>query len=194
MDSIISSGPNKAVFLDRDGTVNVEINYLHEPEKFKFLPDVPKALKLLQKNGFKLIIVTNQAGIGKGFYDHSDTRRTHEYMTKLLEKKGIHLDGIYYCPHTPEQKCDCRKPSPGMLKLAMKEHKINSAQSWMIGDKLSDIEAGNRIGVKTILVLTGYGREHKKMLLKSKNDGGNLKKPTYIAENMWNASKIILSN
>lgn len=185
---------NKAVFLDRDGTINVEIEYLHEPNKFRFIKRVPDALKLLKEKGYYLIIVTNQGAIGKGMYKIKDMELTHEHMIKELSKKNIRLDGIEYCPHKAEDNCECRKPNPGMILNAAKKYDIDLSASWMIGDKLSDIIAGNKAGTKTILVFTGYGRKEFKKLRKMKEIEANLSTPTYVANNLWDATKKIIDD
>lgn len=184
----------EAVFLDRDGTINVEIQYLHEPEKFDFLPSAIRALKILQDNGFKLIIITNQAGIAKNLYKQEDMIRTHNHMKNLLEKENIYLDRIYYCPHKSEDRCECRKPSPGMINQAILENSIDPSKSWMIGDKISDIKSGNLAYVRTILVMTGYGREQLKMIADLPPVEKLISTPNYIAENLMKASEIILGN
>ncbi len=182
----------KAIFLDRDGTINVEVNYLHEPEKFRFLPTVQDALKLLQKLEFKLIIITNQAGIAKGIYSVNDMEQTNAYMKDQLKLAGITIDAIYFCPHRTEDQCNCRKPLPGMIFQAAKDLNIDLTKSWTIGDKLSDIEAGVRATTKTILVQTGYGEEEITNLGKitdmkiRKNET-----PHFVAINLWHAAQII---
>ncbi len=188
----LNSQKFEAVFLDRDGTINVEIQYLHEPEKFEFLPSVIRALKNLQDSGFKLIVITNQAGIAKNLYKRGDMIRTHDRMENLLEKENIYVDGIYYCPHKSEDGCECRKPSPGMIKQAILENNIDPSKSWMIGDKISDIKSGNLAHVRTILVMTGYGREQWEMIADLPPEEKITSTPKYIAENLMNAAEIIL--
>lgn len=182
----------KAIFLDRDGTINVEVNYLHEPEKFQFLPNVPEALKLLQSLHYKLIVITNQAGIAKGIYPMKDMERTNDYMIQQLKSVGVTLDGIYFCPHRTEDHCICRKPLPGMILQATKDLDVDLSKSWTIGDKLSDIESGVRAETKTILVKTGYGEEEIRNLQKM---GDSVEKkmqtPLFTANNLWDAAEII---
>ena len=156
----------RAVFLDRDGTVNVEREYLYRIEDFEFIPGAPEAIKRLQSVGYSIIVVTNQSGIARGFYSEEDVSRLHEHIQKELMFFGAKIDSFYVCPHHPtsgrdelRQDCDCRKGSPGMLLRAAEEHDIDLKRSFMIGDKLADIEAGQRAGCQAILVLTGYGRE-----------------------------------
>ena len=156
----------KIVFLDRDGTLNEEVHYLHRPEDLKLLPGVPEALSLLKKAGFRLIVVTNQAGVARGYYTEEDVKTLHRYMNSLLKGRGADIDAFYYCPHHPEHgigpykvKCSCRKPGTGMFEQAQKDFDVDKSASFMIGDKLLDVEAGKRFGLTSILVGTGYGRE-----------------------------------
>ena len=136
---------NKAVFLDRDGTINVDKHYLHRIEDFEFLPGVLEGLRLLQGAGFALIVVTNQSGIGRGYYTEEDFQKLNCWMLNTLEQEGIHIDGVYYCPHLPDAavqayrcECDCRKPALGMYRQAAEEHALTFRGSYAIGDKLRD--------------------------------------------------------
>lgn len=147
----------KAVFIDRDGVINQDLGkYITNPKEFVFIPGVIKALKKLNKSEFKIIIITNQGGVGKGLYTEKDVEEIHKKMNSLLERDGIRLDGVYYCPHHPNDGCDCRKPNLGLVNDAIEEHKIDPKNSFFIGDKTSDIKAGSDIGCKTFLVKTGY--------------------------------------
>ncbi len=155
----------KAVFLDRDGTINVEKDYLVEPEDFEFISGVPAALKKLQAAGYLLVVVTNQAGIARGYFTPQQVENLHRYMVKLLGDE-IDIAGIYYCPHHPTcgqgeylLDCDCRKGKPGMLLEAAEELSINLSASYMVGDKMADVHAGAAAGCKTFLVRTGYGKQ-----------------------------------
>lgn len=152
----------KACFLDRDGTLNVEVSYLHEPEKLVLEKNVPQALKLLQDNGFKLIVITNQAGVARGMYEEKDILAVHSKMDEMLAEYGVKIDGYYYCMHHPEfnGKCDCRKPGTLLFERAAKDFNIDFARSFMIGDRLSDIEAGENAKCrKTFLVMSGYAQK-----------------------------------
>ncbi len=156
----------KAVFLDRDGTINVEKEYLINPSDFEFLPGVPNALQKLQNAGFLLVIVSNQSGVARGYFTESQVDVLHQSMEKRLELFGVSFDGIYFCPHHPTSgqskylcDCECRKGKPGMLLTAAKELQIDLSQSFMIGDKIADIQAGHAAGCKTFLVKTGYGKD-----------------------------------
>ena len=155
-----------AVFLDRDGTINVEKNYLHRIDDFEFIPGAPEAIRRLQSAGYLIIVVTNQSGIARGYFSEEDVNCLHEHIQQELMTSGTGIDAFYVCPHHPTAvvdklrlDCDCRKGSPGMLLRAAIEHNIDLKRSFMIGDKLADIEAGQRAGCQAILVLTGYGRE-----------------------------------
>lgn len=157
-------GKYKAVFLDRDGTINVEKDYLCKIEDFEFIPGAPEAIKRLKNSGYLVIVVSNQSGIARGYFDESAVDVLHQHIQTALNHFGTSIDAFYYCPHHPVQgkgeyklQCNCRKGAPGMLLQAAEEYDINLQQSYMIGDKLADIEAGERAGCKSLLVLTGYG-------------------------------------
>ncbi|HQO09920.1 MAG TPA: HAD family hydrolase [Clostridiales bacterium] len=157
---------HKAVFLDRDGTVNVDKNYLIRIEDFEFEAGVPAALKYLYDKGYKLIIISNQSGIARGYFSVNDVEKLHERIRNEAEKRGFSFAGIYYCPHyaegsVPEYSidCECRKPGTALIEKAMVEHDIDRNESYMIGDKKADITAGKNAGLTTILVGTGYGKQ-----------------------------------
>jgi len=147
----------KVIFLDRDGVINKEVGYLHKIEDFQFIDGVFDACLHFQSLGFKLIIVTNQSGIGRSYYDESEFRLVNNWMLQQFNNQGIKILDVFFCPHGPESGCDCRKPKPGMLTQASKKHNINMEDSWMIGDKESDIQAANAAGIQnTILVKSGH--------------------------------------
>ena len=146
---------NKAVFVDRDGTVNQEKCFVHMIKDFKLIPAAAKALKILHDAGYMIIIVTNQSGIGRGLYTLKDLHAVNRHMRKKLREKGVRISAIYYCPHHPCHGCDCRKPMTGNIKKAVKRFNINIKKSWVIGDNASDIELGKNAGTRTIRVLTG---------------------------------------
>jgi D-glycero-D-manno-heptose 1,7-bisphosphate phosphatase len=156
----------KAVFLDRDGTINTEKDYLYRPEDFAFIPGACQAVKLLNDAGFLVIVVTNQSGIARGYYDEGAVEGLHRHMDAELAKAGARVDAYYFCPHHPQHggdryggECACRKPLPGMLVQAAADLAVDLGHSWMVGDKLADVEAGKRAGCRSLLVRTGYGRE-----------------------------------
>lgn len=154
-----------AVFLDRDGTLNVEKNYLYRAEDFEFIPGALEAVRLLNQAGLFVVVLTNQSGIARGLYSEADLQRLHRHVDTLLAAEGARVDAWYYCPHHPEGRgayrrhCDCRKPLPGMLFQAAAEHGIDLSRSWMVGDKAVDVEAGLAAGCRPILVRTGYGAQ-----------------------------------
>ena len=148
-------GKCRAVFLDRDGVINKKApggDYVKNWDEFQFLPGVKKAIRKLNRERFLVIVVSNQRGIAKGVMTEDDLKEIHVKMKEELRKERAVIDGIYYCPHDIEDHCGCRKPQPGMLLKAAREHDIDLGRSWMIGDSESDIEAGKRAGCKTILI------------------------------------------
>lgn len=174
---------NKAVFLDRDGTINEEKNYLSREEEFKFIPGAIEGLRLLRENRFKLIVITNQSGIGRGFLEKEKVERVNEKMRRELSERGVELDAVYVCPHAPEEGCDCRKPKNALVKRAGKEFKLDLEKSFFVGDKTIDIRLGKNCNGKTILLKTGYGGRDKKFKVE----------PDYLAEDLRDAAEIILS-
>jgi D-glycero-D-manno-heptose 1,7-bisphosphate phosphatase len=155
----------QAVFLDRDGTINVEKDYLYRIEDFEFTPGAIEGIKLLNDAGYLVIVVTNQSGVARGYYGEADIERLHNAIDQLLKVAGARVDGWYYCPHHTagnhpyNQECRCRKPLPGMLLTAASEQAVDLSRSWIVGDKVADIQAGVAAGCKPVLVLTGYGVE-----------------------------------
>lgn len=154
----------RAVFLDRDGTINVEKDYLHRVEEFEFIPGAPAAIRRLKDAGFLVVVVTNQSGVARGYYDEQAVADLHGHVQQQLASSGTQVDAFYHCPHHPTEgvgryrvDCDCRKGSPGMLLQAAQDLGIELSGSFMIGDKVADIEAGIAAGCRPILVRTGYG-------------------------------------
>ena len=145
--------------LDRDGTLVVERHYLADPEQVELLPGAAGGLRQLAGMGLGLVVVTNQSGIGRGLFGLAQMQSVHERLRELLKAEGVSLDGIYYCPHLPEDGCECRKPRPGLLNRAASELGFRAAESFVIGDKRCDIELGQSVGATTVLVRTGYGAE-----------------------------------
>lgn len=143
----------KAVFLDRDGVINAnEPEYVHKKEDFKFLPGVFTALKKLSKSDYKIIIATNQSGIGRNYYSEKDFYKLNQWMLEQFKKQNIKIDKTYHCPHAPQQKCSCRKPKTGMLEKAVKDLDINLSKSWIVGDSERDVLMGKEANLKTILL------------------------------------------
>jgi len=150
----------RAVFLDRDGTLIAEKNYLHRPEDVEIFPGAAAALKKLSAAGFKLLIVTNQSGIGRGYFTLADAEKVNQHLCGEFARDGVQFEKIYIAPEAPEHPSSVRKPSPQFLFDARDEFGLNLAESFMVGDKLIDLECGWNAGVKkSILVRTGYGAE-----------------------------------
>lgn len=149
----------RVVVLDRDGTVIAERHYLSNPKHVELLPGVGRALRELNQMGLRLVVLTNQSAVGRGWLTLRRLEEIHERLTALLEAEGVRLAGIYYCAHTPEDSCACRKPQPGLLEQAAHEHGFDPHRSFVIGDKPCDVELGRRVGATTLLVQTGYGRQ-----------------------------------
>lgn len=150
---------HRAVFLDRDGTLIRDKKYAHRPAEIELLDGVVPGLKLLQRAGYHLIVVTNQSGVARGLFKEADVNEMHEHLRQLLLAEGVDIAGFYYCPHHPEGvvpdytfRCDCRKPAPGLILRASAEKAISLPQSWLIGDLVTDIEAGLAAGCNTILI------------------------------------------
>lgn len=155
----------RALFLDRDGTLVHPRHYPSQPEELVLYDGIAPELRSLQAVGFRLVVITNQAGIARGYFTEADLQRMHDYLREQLAGMGVYLDAIYYCPHHPEGvipelavRCDCRKPQPGMLLRAAHDLDIDLPASWFLGDILDDIEAGNRAGCRTVLVDLGTER------------------------------------
>jgi D-glycero-D-manno-heptose 1,7-bisphosphate phosphatase len=154
----------RAVFLDRDGTINIEKGYLYRIEDFCFVPGAPQAIKLLKDAGFLVIVVTNQSGIARGYYSDRDVALLHNHINDELARFGTTIDGFFVCPHHPQgiveryaEACDCRKPLPGLLLAAAEKYAIDLGNSYLVGDKATDVEAGLQAGCRSLLVRTGYG-------------------------------------
>jgi len=154
----------RAVFLDRDGTLVREKHYLAQPEALELLPGSGEALRLLRQTGLALVLVSNQSGVARGYFDEAQVAAVHARLAELLAAEDVVLDGVYYCPHHPEAKlaayrlhCDCRKPAAGMLRRAARELALELDGSWVVGDKPEDLALGRGQGLRPVLVRTGYG-------------------------------------
>jgi len=185
---------HKVVFLDRDGTINEEVGYVNHIERFNLLPRAGRAIRLLNQQGWKAVVITNQSGVARGYFPESLVHQVHQKMRDLLKRAGAHLDGIYYCPHHPDvgvppyrQTCRCRKPATGLIEEAVKELDLDTSQSYMIGDRWADIEFGRRVGAKAILVLTGYGRGEWEYFREQRAVN-----PDYVTEDLFAAVQWIL--
>jgi D-glycero-D-manno-heptose 1,7-bisphosphate phosphatase len=159
MVAVFMAYMKRFVLLDRDGTIIVDRVYLADPAGVELLPNAVAGLRRLRELGFGLVLVTNQSGIGRGFFDEATLRRIHDRLVDTLAAEGIALDGIYFCPHVDDDDCGCRKPRPGMAEQALREHGFDAAQSFVIGDRDPDIGLARAIGARSILVRTGGGLE-----------------------------------
>ncbi|MGI8468744.1 MAG: D-glycero-beta-D-manno-heptose 1,7-bisphosphate 7-phosphatase [Pyrinomonadaceae bacterium] len=172
----------RLVLIDRDGTLNVEQNYLSAPDQIELIPQSADGIRILRNLDLRIVVVTNQSGIGRGFFDAARLVEIHNRLREVLRENGTNVDAIYFCPHAPEDKCNCRKPMPGMAKRAATEFNADLSKSFVIGDNVCDIELGKNIGATTILVRTGYGK-----MTETESET----KPDYIAGNLFEAARLI---
>ena len=177
---------NKAVFIDRDGTININSGYIIKPDHLQIYSGVSKGIRLLNEHGFKIIIITNQSGIARGFYSEKILEEIHKKLKIELKKENAKIDAIYYCPHHPNENCNCRKPKPGLLEQAITDLNIDKEKSYMIGDRMLDIEAGSKIGCKTILIPEDNEKIEKEMKRSSVI-------PDYICNSFFSGVKWILN-
>jgi D,D-heptose 1,7-bisphosphate phosphatase len=180
----------KAVFLDKDGTLVEDVPYNVDPEKIRLVPEAVESLRALKAAGFKLIVISNQAGVAHGRFKEEALKGVEKRLNELLGEHGVALDGFYFCPHHPDGRvrvytktCFCRKPSPGMLFQAARDHGLNLADSWFIGDILNDVEAGRRADCRTILIDNGNETEW---------DLSPLRRPHYTVKTLAEAAQVIL--
>lgn len=153
-----SASPNKVVVLDRDGTIVIDRHYMSDPAALKFEPGAAVGLRKMSGMGFRLVIITNQSGIARGLFSPTQLDAVHERLRQMLHSIEVSVDGIYYCPHGPEEGCDCRKPNLGLMRRASKELGFEASQAIVIGDKESDIEFGRRAGAMTMLIAKSSSR------------------------------------
>lgn len=154
----------KALFLDRDGVINYDPGYVYRIEDFEFMPGIFEALAGFMMLGYEIFVVTNQSGIGRGYYSEDDFAKLSKYMIDEFKSYGVEIKKIYHCPHTPSDDCNCRKPKPGMILQALNEHNIDPQASLIIGDKPSDLEAARRAGVKSGYLIGQNDGEFKSVL------------------------------
>jgi D-glycero-D-manno-heptose 1,7-bisphosphate phosphatase len=174
----MTKAKHPAVFLDRDGTLMRDVDYCGDPKDVHVFEGASRALRRLKQHGYQLIVITNQSGIGRGYFSENQYRAVEREVARQLGN-GV-IDATYYCPHLPEDKCTCRKPSPEMILKAAGDYELDLSRSFFVGDKKSDIECGRNAGVKTILTLTGYGKETDQNLA------------DFVAENLTEAADLIL--
>ena len=177
----------RAVFLDRDGTIAEEVGYANHISRFIVYPFAAAAIRRLNEAGLPVIVVTNQSGVARGFFPESLIGQMHDKMVEELAAGGAHVDGMYYCPHIRDDQCSCRKPLPGMLELAAREHNLEISGSVLVSDRYNDIQMGHENGCRTILVLTGYGRGDYEW-----NRAKWPRQPDHVVENLADAVEIIL--
>lgn len=178
---------HRAVFMDRDGTINREVGHVDRIEKLELLPGAAAAIRRLNEHGLKVIVVTNQSGVARGYFSERFVKALHRRFETALESQGARLDGIYYCPHHPDAACGCRKPAPGLLMKAAKDLGIDLQRSYVIGDKHGDVETARRAGTKSILVLTGYAGQEP-----GRDPAGQEERPDYVARDLPDAVDWIL--
>ena len=183
-----------AVFIDRDGTINEQMGYINHLSRFILLPGTAEALRLLNRQLYLTIIVSNQSGVARGYFPIDLVEQIHDHMGSLLEKEGAHIDGIFFCPHYPKGNvpeysmvCDCRKPGTGLIQEACKSFDIDMENSYLIGDRCMDMELAHRSNLKGILVATGYGLGDIEYVLPR-----SPYKPLHIAENLLHAVRWII--
>ncbi|MXV74595.1 D-glycero-beta-D-manno-heptose 1,7-bisphosphate 7-phosphatase [Candidatus Poribacteria bacterium] len=190
----------KTVFLDRDGVINrnpPNMGYVRRWSEFSFIPNSRKAIRELTQSGYRIIVVTNQAGIGRGLFSEEDLKDIHSRMVSKITETGGRIDAIYYCPHHPKAGCECRKPKPGMLIRAVREHNIELSSAYLIGDSTTDIQAGRCVGTKALLVLTGLGQESYYHYINTEPCGWadeNRHRPGKIFIDLYTATRWLLKN
>jgi histidinol-phosphate phosphatase family protein len=181
----LNNSTDKAVFLDRDGTIARDVHYCRRPEDFELLPTVPEAIRLLAENGFKVVVITNQSGIARGYFTEETLARIHDKMRSELAEHNARVDAIYYCPHHPDERCSCRKPGTALFCEAAREHRIDLQSSYVVGDMQMDIDAGKALGATTVLVTTGPQSS-------APNLQSPMDPPDYVAPDLLRAAKWIL--
>lgn len=175
-------GQGKAVFVDRDGTLIQDKNFISKLEEVEFVPGSIQAVRTLKDLGYKVVIISNQSGIGRGILTKKVVEEINDFILNQLKEKGVFIDGVYYCPHRPDENCSCRKPNLGLINQASLELNLSLKNSWVIGDKLSDVMLGKNMGGRGVLVLTGYGKKDLE-----KTDENSNAKPDFVAKNLLDA-------
>ncbi len=175
---------NKAVFFDRDGTLIRDTHYISSPAEIAFYRSSFAAIRLLKKAGYKLIIITNQSGIARGYFSREQLARIHGKMNRILKEHHAAVDGLYFCPHLPARKCSCRKPAIGMIKKARKDFNLDLKNSFFIGDKRTDIHCAHNFGGTAVLVLSGKGRKERPLFRR--------RKPRHVSPTLYDAARWII--
>ena len=183
-----SGDRSAAIFMDRDGVMSEEVGYMYHAGLFRPYPFAGEAVKRINDSGVKAILTTNQSGLGRGYFKEETVHEVHDILQHELQRWKAHLDAIYFCPHTPDDNCHCRKPKPGMMLRAARELEIDLSRSFMIGDRYTDVHAAAAAGVRSVLVCTGAGGEQ---MAKYAGVGGP--QPHFIADNLLHAVDAILS-
>lgn len=178
-----------AVFLDRDGTIGEELGYVNHIDRFQMFPYAAEAIRELNEAQIPVVVVTNQGGIARNIFPESLVHEVHKKMVAELAAGGARVDAIYFCPHKSEDACECRKPNPGLLERAAREHFLDLAGSWIVGDRYADLEMGHVTGSRGILVMTGYGRGEYEL-----HRSIWPRQPDALAENLRDAVRLILRN
>jgi D-glycero-D-manno-heptose 1,7-bisphosphate phosphatase len=179
----------RAVFLDRDGTIGEELGYVNHIDRFQIFPYAAESIRELNRAEIPVIVVTNQSGIARNIFPESLVHEVHKKMVAELAAGGAWIDGIYFCPHKSEDACECRKPNPGLLERAAREHSLDLTSSWIVGDRYADLEMGHAAGSRGILVMTGYGRGEYEL-----HRATWPRQPDGLAENLKHAVRNILQN
>jgi histidinol-phosphate phosphatase family protein len=178
----------RAIFLDRDGTINEEVNYLGRVEDLRWIARAAQAIRLLRDHGWLVVLVTNQSGVGRGYFTEQAVAAIHRQLAADLAAAGTALDGVYCCPHHPAANCACRKPKTLLFERAARDLNIDLAASYAVGDKISDLLPGQRLGSRTVLVLTGHGRQHRELA------GQSGLQIDYVAPDLFAAAEWIIAH
>lgn len=185
-----------AVFIDRDGTISEEVGYVNHPSRFRLFPYSAEAIRILNDAGWLAILITNQAGVARGYFSEDVIHAVHDQLTRDLQNESARLDAIYYCAHHPSvgeppyrSDCDCRKPKTGLIQQAANDFEIDLAASWMAGDRYSDVELARNAGLRSVFVLSGYGRGEWEYQSQAWSH-----RPDLVCENLLEAVKSIVKN
>lgn len=184
-EKFVSDKYRPAVFLDRDGTINEDTGYIDSPERLVIIDGAASAIKRLNSKGLRVVVITNQSGVGRGYFSREAADAVNKRLEEILRREGAHLDAIYYCPHHPDDNCECRKPGIGLVEKAKNDLRIDFKKSYVVGDKISDVEIAHTIGGKGILVLTGAGKDERKKISRE---------PSYIATDLKDAVEWIIKD